>query len=804
MRHDLRLLSASYTTTEAEDVVVELFGKTRDKKSITVLCYGFKPYFFIVEPKEDVAETLRKDSEVISVERDRLFFKSKERDVMKVTIRSPWKVPDYRNRWKKDYSILAADIPFHHRFIYDNDMSTCISVDGEEIEHQGYCTDIVLKMESFENIESFDPGLRFLSFDIENSIAHDTIYTICYVIGEDGKIRKKERIVGEEKDIILNFQRAILEEDPDVISGYNIDNYDIRKIMERAKANKIEGELKWGRDRGFPKEVSNRFWRLKGRLVVDTWWAVKKELRPKQETLNAVSKQILGESKLDVDPKKMDEEWANDREKVLEYCVQDAVLSLKILVRIGTLRKGMDLATVSKLPLEDVLTSGSSQLIDSILIRPADREKVGVPLTGPYKRTDQIEGGYVHTMAPGLYHWVCVLDFKSMYPSLIISKNICFTTLSDDGEIVSPTGARFVSKERKVGLLPRILEGLMKERDDTKARMKKTENEDERRYLNGLQEAIKVLMNSFYGVFASSFYRFTDKKIGSSITAFARARVKHIIEELGKEDVTVIYSDTDSLFIQSPHDNLQETVEFGKKMADRYSIEGGQLEFEKIMEPLFSHGKKKRYVGRVAWPVKEDELLVRGYEIRRSDSFELQSRLLTELFERILDEDGPGSVTVVRDTIRKVLAGDVPDQDLVISRTCKGPHAYENPERMANVQAAKKMVDLGYEFIPGMKVSWIVTDSKHTPQTVEPYISGVPFHGKPDYRYYAERLAQTSSRITEVFGWDEKNLLTGSQQATLFDGSFETSSMDSKDIDEKKKPAPKKPKAKGTSLSDFM
>lgn len=801
MEHDVRLISASYTTTEGEDVVVELFGKTRDKRSITILCRGSRPYFFIVEPKDDVIPILQRDDEVISVEKERLFYKSKDRDVLKVTIKSPWKVPEYRNRWKRDYSILAADIPFHHRFIYDNDMNTCISVSGTEVEHEGYCTDIVLNMDSFKNIESFDPGLRFLSFDIENSIAHDTIYTICLVIGEDGKIQKTETIVGDEKDIIIKFGRSIRENDPDVISGYNIDNYDIRKIMERAKVLRIENELDWGRDKGFAKEISNRFWRLKGRLVVDTWWAVKKELRPKQETLNAVSKQILGETKLDVDPKKMDDEWKNNREKVLEYCVQDAKLSLKILVKIGTLRKGMDLATVSKLPLEDVLTSGSSQLIDSILIRAADREHVGVPLTGQIRRTDQIEGGYVHTMAPGLYHWVSVLDFKSMYPSLIISRNICFTTLSDDGEIVSPTGARFMSKERKVGILPRILEDLMKERDNIKSQMKSTKNDSERVYLNGLQEAVKVLMNSFYGVFASSFYRFTDKKIGSSITAFARGRVTSIIEELGKEGITVIYSDTDSVFIQSPYDNIDDTVDFGKKIAERYSIEGGQLEFEKIMEPLFSHGKKKRYVGRVVWPQREDDLLVRGYEIRRSDSFDLQSRLLMELFERILDEDGPGAVAVVRDTIRKVQSGDVDPSDLVISRTCKGANAYENPGRMANVQAAKKMVDLGYEFIPGMKVSWIVTDSKHTPQTVEPYISGVPFHGRPDYKYYAERLAQTSSRITEVFGWDERNLLTGSQQATLFDGNFETTSMDSAD---NKKPAPKRSEPKRTSLSDFM
>jgi DNA polymerase I len=547
--------------------------------------------------------------------------------------------------------------------------------------------------------------------------------------------------------------------------------------------------------------VSTRFWRLKGRLVIDAWWAAKRELRPKQETLNAVSLQLLGEQKMDVDPKKMDEEWKNDPEKVMRYCLKDAELSLRILNAVGTVRKGMDLAAVSKLPLEDVLTSGSSQLIDSILIRKADRLGVGVPLTGDFFRDDQIEGGYVHTLAPGLYHWVCVLDFKSMYPSLIISKNICFTTLSKDGEILSPNGVRYMSKERKEGILPGILDDLMKERDSIKKRMK-TATEDEYHYLDGLQNAVKILMNSVYGVFASSFYRFTDRNIGSSITAFARDTVKGIIKELENESIRVIYSDTDSLFIQSPENDLNGTVEFGKGIAKRYSAEGRQLEFEKIMEPLFSHGKKKRYVGRVVWP--SEELLIRGYEVRRSDSFELQSRLLTELFEKILDERNEEAVALVKRTIQDTMSGKADLKDLVISRTCKGFSSYESPDRMANVQAARKMIDLGYEFIPGMKVSWIVTDSSVTPQVVEPYVSGVEFKGTPDHKYYAERLANMASRVTEVFGWGEKDLMLGSQQSTLFDGSFQTSPMPSGKKDQKPDGKDAKKDSKKGSLNDFF
>jgi len=796
---DVRIISAS-SSQDGDEPVIELFGKTRDRKSITILAYGFRPYLFAVDPKPDLDQQMKDDPEVISAEHDTLLYKSEMHDVLKVTIKSPWKISEFKNRFqRKGYKVLSADISFQHRFFYDKDMGACIRVTGEPIDRP-YYTDLVIKMDSFENIDPFDPGLKILSFDIENSVEHEFIYVICSTIKDGDEMRNGPAISGNETEIIDGFAKLIREEDPDVITGYNIDNYDIRKIMERSKARRMKDALPWGRDGSQPKLISDRFWRVKGRLVCDAWWAVKKQLRPKQETLNAVSMMLLGEQKLDVDPKYMDSEWANNREKVIEYCFKDSELALRILLEVDTVRKDMDLAAVSKLTIEDVMTSGSSQLSDSLLIRAADRNKVAVPMMGArVAGADQIEGGYVHSMTPGLYHWVCVEDFKSMYPSLIIAKNICFTTLCEDGEIISPSGARFMSKERREGLLPRILEDLMAERDRIKKQMKQTTDPHEHNYLDGLQAAVKVLMNTFYGVFASTFYRFTDKSIGAAITAFARANTIGIINQVESEGIHVIYSDTDSIFMQSPENNLEGSVAFGEKMAERFSVDGGTLEFEKLLEPMFTHGMKKRYVGKIVWPQATDELLVRGYEIRRSDSFDLQSKMLTELFEMILKEKNDEALTMVKTTIQDVKNGNVDISELVISKSCKGLDAYENPDRMANVQAAKKLIDMGYDFIPGMKVSWIVTDSKSSPQTVEPYVSGVEFKGKPDYKYYAERLSQTASRITEVFGWEEKDLLMGNQQATLFGGRF-----DSGDAPKKKKPADEKPKAKMKSLDDFF
>ncbi len=763
MYWDVRLLSASYSRGE-RGVVVELYGKTREGKSITIKYHGFRPYFYLVEPPTTLLERFSKDPEIYSLENVKLWHKGKIRDCVKVTMHSPWKTPRYRREALEFCDVLAADIPFHQRFIYDFDLSSCVRVFGERVDDRRYFTEIVVRAERFENIEDFKPPLKILSFDIENSMKDGKIFTIGIAVWEKGEIRKMS-IEGEEKHILKNFIELVRKEDPDIITGYNIDGYDLELLSDRYKKYGMDFSI--GRDGGKPQRIVGQFWRLHGRVIEDAWWAVKKELRLKQETLEAVSQELFGEGKMDVDRTNIDEEWEKRREDVIEYCKRDAELALRILLKIGIIDKYLDLATVTRFPLDDVIHSGTSTWVDSLLIREADKNGIGVPLQGQERKSKRIEGGYVHTIEPGLYHWICVLDFKSMYPSIIIKYNICFTTLSEDGEIVSPTGTRFLSKEKKVGLIPKILGELMNKRDELKRKMK--EDKERRDYYDGLQQAVKILMNSFYGVLASSFYRFTNPDIGASITAFARETIKRIIQELEDEGIKVVYGDTDSVFFQSPFSNLEESIRFGKMKAQEISQrEKLILEFEKILEPFFSHGAKKRYVGRIIWPEEQrGEMIVRGYEIRRTDSFDLQSEAQKMVFEKILDGDIEGAIKLARDIVSKVRSGKVPVESLVISRTVKDFKFYKNPESMANVQAAKKLIAMGYEFIPGMKVSWIVVNARGSKQDVEPYIPGRPFIKRPDYRYYARRIAETLARITEVFGVDEDNLLTGSRQIEL-------------------------------------
>jgi len=789
--YDVRIITASYRREPPEgpekdqDPVIQIFGRTREGRSIAIEYSGFKPYFYAMNPTPPLRGTFKGDSGVLALEDVTLEVEGTPTPCAKVVLKQPWRTPEYREKARRYGSTpLAADIPFQHRFIYDMDLGAAVRVHGREEGHGGrYTTDLFMVAERFEPCEPFRPQLRILSFDIENSIQDGHIFCIGVAYREAGEVRTRI-LTGNEREIVERFVKLVDELDPDVLSGYNIDGYDLPVLLERAGKNGIS-KVGLARDHSEFFHIGERFWRLDGRIVTDVWWAVKAErlsLRMKQETLDYVARQLLGEGKHELQRRKIDEEWERDRDKVIKYCINDADLSLRILEKIGRIEKTLDLAAVSKLPLEDVLHGRTSNLIDSILIRAADRAGIAVPMMKMRGgRVEQIEGGYVHSLQPGLYEWVISLDFRAMYPSLIIENNICFTTVSPRGTIASPTGAKFLRPDEKKGLLPGILASLMKDRQEVRTKMREEKDPAMREFYDGLQAAIKVLMNAFYGVLASSFYRFNDPKVGASITAFARERIKGIIGELEAEAVNVVYADTDSVFFQSPAPGLESSLEFARKTAERFSRGRISMEVDKVYRTLFSHGRKKRYAAKVAWPT-EGELVVRGYEIRRTDAFDLQSQSQLAVFERILEGDQDGAIELAKRIVAEVRSGHSPFPDvedlvesIVISRTVKEERAYVNPDSMSNVIAARKLEEMGEEFMPGMKVSWIVTDHRKSPMEVEPFVSGRPFEKVPDWEYYARRVAQTLSYVTEVYGWDEKALLSGTQpaqQKSLFSDEF--------------------------------
>ncbi len=853
---------------------IELWCRSKSGHSVLLLVNGLSPYIEISDPRTNSDSTypslsldsVSNDSSVVGkpIALGNKLYEGKERPHWRINVADTLKVRNLRKSLSSSgWDVTSSDILLVHRLLMDCDLGPHISFSGEvlwagprapkeidkninsdtaaeKIRRLGgsglYPVDLIMHCDvsALSRIEPFPTPFVTFSYDLETSVKHNTILCAAAVIDRNGQ-RKISEFRGTEKQIMEGLTRLVRDEDPDFITGYNIDNFDLPRMLERSEENSSSFSEQaalfgWGRvpvtneqigsrkpGKIFPDRRQNRVWSIRGRIALDAWWQARQTLSPQRESLRYVSNLLWPnqdeKQKLDVDASQMDKEWANRPDEVMEYCVRDTILPLDILDKLKSISRKEALASVSSTTVETASAGTTSQWIDSLVIRLADKNNVAIPTTNRTSgRREQIAGGYVHEVEPGVKNWVAVLDFKSMYPSIMISNNICSTTLirdssADPSHIVSPvTETRYLSKEDRVGLVPLLLQGLMDSRDKYKkahAQAIEIGDEDEAFLNDQLQYAVKILMNSFYGVFASSFYRFTHEKLGASITEWARYNITEIISNLEKDGYDVVYSDTDSIFVctrteentpaKKPEGGSEllawesakdETIKLGEQLAEQFTKEGAELEFETALSAFFSHGAKKRYVGRVIWP--REELLIRGYEVRRTDSFSILSKTMTEMFELILAGDEDGAIDLAKSVITDVHQGKVEASDLIVSRSCKGSwdkksgawvfdKIYANPDSLPYVRAAKERISRGLQFTPGMKVGYIITNSKSSPMEVKAWlvdeIGGEP--PKPDPQYYVNRLAKSLGRITSALKFDESALKdyakNPSTQKSLFD-----------------------------------
>ncbi len=816
---DVAIITGRYVSLD-DSTVMELWSRARTGESVLLRVHGERPWFEITpngrwdESRELDLDQVTDFDEVAEIEGPVMKWTDLGiKPVWKVFVAQPFMVPKLRQELSGRWTILSGDIPFVNRFFLDGDLSMHVSVDGEIID-SNHPVDICLEitMEDVSHCEPFPAPFKVFSFDLETSIAHDTILCAAVVIEDMGTgDRSRHTFANDEESILKDLTDLVRSSDPDIITGYNIDNFDMGRIVDRAnlvskrdKSKKI-ATMGWGRvstseegrrrDTLFPTRGTSRAWNLGGRCVMDAWWQARQALRPQRETLKFVSNLLFPDDeemqKMDVDASKMDEEWAVRPEVVIEYCLRDAELPLDIMHQIQAFRRKEAVAAVAKVSLDTSANGTTSQLIDSLVIRLADRSEIGVPLTGSAdKKEGQITGGYVHDVEAGLHPWVAILDFKSMYPSIMIGKNICYTTRVDsgstdqpsEGEIVyeSPTGAKFRNEKSRQGMVPKLLENLMSQRDEHKSGMRNAKDDTIYSYHDQMQYAVKILMNSFYGVFASGFYRFTHRDLGSSITAWARHNIKKIIQRLDDEGHHVVYSDTDSIFVKTPvegkEDPKKAMIEFGHSTATRFSEASAELEFETGLSVFFSHGAKKRYVGQVVWP--EEKMMIKGYETQRTDSFRYLTDGMKQIFRYVLADDSEAAINLAIDTIAAAQKRKVPVRELIMSKSCKGrwdkkraewdfTKDYANPDSMIQVRAARALIDKGLPFTPGMKIAYIVTNARNRPMEIQPWLEEDPVESY-DGQFYADRLATAFGRVTEAFDWSAKELLAGNRQTSLF------------------------------------
>lgn len=507
----------------------------------------------------------------------------------------------------------------------------------------------------------------------------------------------------DERSLLASFARDLCQLDPDVLSGWNFLDFDYKRLSERFAALQLPFTI--GRSGEAAKFLEGEGRRsaaaiVPGRQLMDALRAVRAgPLRYDDYKLETVARSLLHEGKL-VDSEgsqKLDELerlYQEDPALYARYCLRDATLVQDILEKSGLLALAVERSALMGISLDKAWTSvaGFERIYASELRR---RSIAPLPLLQAKSGTvSGAAGGTVLDPEPGLFSNVAVFDFRSLYPSIIRTFNIdplAYERSNAESDcITAPNGARF---SRQQAILPLLIQ------DYFASRRKALDTGDE-----NAAYVYKILMNSFYGVLGSGTCRYGRTELAGAITSFARSWLYASRDWFVSQGYTVLYGDTDSLFIESALDDDACFHDFYERcsslaasvnllLSDRIRYEYGvesrlELRFEKVyrrflIPPLRSSGSSSargRAKGYGGYLLGEDDSLqveVKGMEAVRSDSTALARRFQLEALELVFSGKGEQALNgLVTAYARKLQSGQL-DGDLVYrKRLTKPPESY--------------------------------------------------------------------------------------------------------------------------------
>ncbi|MDG6244175.1 MAG: DNA-directed DNA polymerase [Methanolobus sp.] len=872
---DFQILDADYTGTE-DGPVIRLFGRAEDGRSVCCFVPGFEPYFYVNAQGDldKLAVMLKERFDVITkvdivAKFEPIGYQLSKKAMLKVTTLEPRNVPEIRD------DVLAApgvtdiyetDILFRNRFMIDRGMHgmgwvraepKVAQSNGPVSEEKIYC-DSIFTAGSLEEIEKLSIApLKYLSFDIEclpidgsmpvpesSPVIMISISFSPAFKGHDTLVLVSKKVEGAAEDVegldnetlMLNrFFEVFQEYDADIVSGYNINDFDIPYIADRVAILAASGENvrpfvgRDGRVLSYRRIGNRTMVSIPGRVVVDALPMLRSQYSLKRYTLRNVSKELLDKEKLDVAPSEMEEYWKDPGEKLLkfiDYARRDSELAMELFLKLQLLDKHIAIARVSGSLLQEVVDGGQTSMVDNLLLREYGKQDRVIPpkpsdelVSMRNRGSEGLKGGEVLEPKKGLLENVVILDYKSLYPTIMMAHNLCYTTVvvkdrPQADTIKPPSGGEFVPADVSKGIMPSILENLLQRRVETKRQMKKASNDSEYRVLDATQLALKILLNSFYGYSGYTRARLYSLPLANAVTSFGRNNILNtralingtiskvilrdgnafFTEELSSLDpqdnivsLSVVYGDTDSVFVQCSSKkgiSLDDAGLVGSKIAAMVSAslpDPMELEFESIAKrALFI--AKKRYAIWVFEPSADgwkDGIKVKGMETVRRDWCELTSKTLNRVLEMVLKE---GNVEAAVQHVRNVVDGvrnlDVRNdaeiiEDLTMTRMfSKKAASYKNKQPHLTV-AEKIERRTGSPPPVGERIPFVIVAGKDlfVNRAEDPeYVieNNVPI----DVDYYIKKqVLPPVERILGVFGVDMANLDYDSRQKGLFDFS---------------------------------
>lgn len=640
----------------------------------------------------------------------------------------------------------------------------------------------------------YRPSLKLVSLDIETT-AHGELYSIAlegcgqrqvYMLGPaNGGTEALDfelEYCNSRPQMLERLNQWLEQHDPDAIIGWNLVQFDLRVLQKHAERYQIPlrfgrgGNLLEWREHGFKQ--NHFFASASGRLIIDGIEALKSATwNFPSFSLEYVAQTLLGEGKSIDNPyqrmAEIDRRFAEDKPALARYNLKDCELVTRIFAKTELLTFLLERATVTGLAADR--SGGSVAAFNHLYIPRMHRQGYVAPNLGELPE-EHSPGGFVMDSQPGLYDSVLVLDYKSLYPSIIRTFLIDPVGLvegmqhpDDENSVPGFRQARF---SRTKHCLPEIVRQIWQGREAAKRHNNKP-----------LSQALKIIMNAFYGVLGSSGCRFFDPRLASSITLRGHEIMRQTRELIEAKGYQVIYGDTDSTFVwlKKAHSE-QQAAEIGRELLDhvnqwwqqhlqqQYGLENAlELEFEthysRFLMPTIrgaEQGSKKRYAGLISKPDGSEEMVYKGLETVRTDWTPLAQQFQQQLYQRIFKRQPYQDF--VRDYVAKTLNGEFDDRLVYRKRLRRKlddyqrnvpPHA--RAARLADDYNRQQGRPLQYQ--NGGWISYVMTLAG--PEPLETRQSAI------DYDHYLERQLQPVADAILPFLYDDFSALV-TRQIGLF------------------------------------
>ena len=640
-----------------------------------------------------------------------------------------------------------SDLKPADRYLMERFVTAGFAARGEAVRRSGY---LEMRNPAIRR-DDYNKALQWVSLDIETAGLDGALYSIALHSPDDERVLMVSDDPVHCDDVAvesLPSEGALLsrlfawfaEHDPDLILGWNVVGFDLDFIARRCRRLRLGFDIARGGERSAvlqPGSASGTYVaRIPGRVVLDgidtlrtAFWSFE------SFELENVAQQMLGRGKrIDHATDRVGEIirlYEQDRTRLAAYNIEDCRLVAAIVEKAGLVEFSMRRAELTGLGMER--QGGSVAAFDNLYLPQLHRAGRVAPDVVDARSGEGSPGGYILDSKPGLYDNVLVLDFKSLYPSIIRTFGIDPYALHAPGEdrIEGFGGASFA---REGAILPGLVQSIWEERDRAKQRGDAA-----------MSQATKILMNSFYGILGATGCRFHDSRLASSITRRGHEIIRRTRDMIEQGGETVIYGDTDSLFVlfgagvdeaaardrggaiaAKLDDWWRRTVEGEHRVESFLEIEF-ETHFLKFLMPTVRGdvtGSKKRYAGLVRTGDGGHDLVFKGLESVRTDWTPLARSFQRELYRRVfLGEPFEG---YVRDTLEAMLAGEH-DEGLVYRKRLRQSVEEYTRNVPPHVQAARKL---------GRKVRWV--RYVITASGPEPVEEGRP-PPRPDYDHYRER-----------------------------------------------------------------